>query len=61
MVELTSLANQPFHLLGSLINPNAVLAQCNFDISLAMCEHASVPLFLMGIMPSSGVAVVLRD
>ena len=61
MVELTSLAIQPFHLLSSLINPNVVLAWLNFDVSLAMCEPVVVPLFLMGIMPSLGVVVLLRD
>ena len=61
MVELTSLAVQASHLLGSLINPNQGFPWLNFDISLAMCESASVPLFLMGIMLSSGVEVFLRD
>ena len=58
--ELTSLAVQPIHLICSLINPT-VLAWLNFVVSLAMCEPASVPLFPMGIMLSSGVAVLLRD
>ena len=61
MVELTSLVVQDLHLLSSLINPNVVLAWLNFDISLAMSEPTSVTLFLVGIMPNSGVAVVLRD
>ena len=60
VVELTSSAIQPFHLLGSLINPNVVLAWLDFDIPLAMYEPASVPLFLVGIIPISGVAVLLR-
>ena len=60
VVELTSLASQPFHLLSSLINPNVVLDWMNFDISLDMCDPASVPLFLVGIMPRSGVVVLLR-
>ena len=55
---LSSLA---FHLLSSMINPNVVLGWLNFGIYLAMCEPTSVPLFLVGIMPSSGVAVLLRD
>ena len=59
--ELTSLAVQAFHLLCSLINSYAILAWLNFVMSLAMCEPASVPLFLVGIMPSSGVEVVLKD
>ena len=61
MVELTSLEVQASHLLGILINPNVVLAWLKFDMSLAMCEPVIVPLFLVGIMPSSGVEVVLRD
>ena len=61
MVELTCLEVQYSHLLGSLINPNVVLAWLNFDMSLAMCELDLVPLFLVGIMPNSGVAVLLRD
>ena len=61
MVELTSLAIQHFHLLGSLINPKVVLAWLNFDMYLAVCERAFVPLFLVGIMKISGVAVMLRD
>ena len=60
MVELNSLAIQPFHLFSSLINPNVVLVWLDFDTSLDMCELASVPLILVGVMPSSGVAVVLR-
>ena len=40
--------------------PNCVgLAECYY--TLTMCESASVPLFLEEIMPSSGVAVLLRD
>ena len=61
MVELTSLVFQPFELLSILINPNVVLAWLNFDMSLAMCEPIVVPLFIVGIMPKSGVEVVLRD
>ena len=61
VVEITSLTIQSFHLLSNLINPNVVLAWLNFDVSLAMCELVVVPLLLVGIMPSSGVAVVLRD
>ena len=60
MFELTSLAIQPFHLLSSLINPNVFFAWLNFDMSLAMCEPIVVPLFLMGIMPNMGVAVLPR-
>ena len=60
MVELTSLAIQPFRLLSSLINPNVVLAWLNFDVSLAMCEPVVVLVFFVGIMTSSGVAVLLR-
>ena len=59
-VELTGLAIQPLHLLSSLINPNVVLSWLNFDVPLAMCEPIVVPLFLVGIIPSSGVAVLLR-
>ena len=47
--------------LDSLINPNVVAWFDLFVVSLAMCESASVPLFLMGIMPSLGVAMLLRD
>ena len=61
VVELTSLAIQPFHLLSSLINPNVVLAWLDFDMSLVMREPVVVPLFLVEIMPSSGLAVLLRD
>ena len=61
VVELTSLAIQPFHLLSNLIKPNVSLAWMNFDMSWAMCEPAIVPLFLEGIMPSLGVEVMLRD
>ena len=61
VVELTSLAIQPFHLLSNLINPNVVLDWLNFDVSLAMCEPTVVPLLLVGIMPSSVVEVLLRD
>ena len=60
MVDLTGLEIQPVHLLGSLINPNVVLARLNFDMSLTVCESAIVPLFLVGIMPSLGVVVLLR-
>ena len=59
LVELTSLA---VSLSSSLIadKPNyAGLAE--FCVSLAMCESSIVPLFLVGIMPNSGVAVLLRD
>ena len=52
MAELTSLVVQPFHLLSILINPNLVLAWLNFGVSLAMCDPAIVPLFLVGIIPS---------
>ena len=31
----------------------------NIDKSLAMCDYASVPLFLVGIMPNLGVVVLL--
>ena len=58
VVELTSLVVQASHLLSIPINPIVVLSWLNFDISLAVCEPASVPLFLVGIMPSSGVVVV---
>ena len=62
VIELvTILAIQPFHLLGSLINPNIVLALLDFDMSLAMCDISIVPLFLVGIMPILGVAMLLRD
>ena len=61
VVELTSLSIKPFHLLSSLINPNVVLAWLDFDMFLAMCEPVVVPLFLMGIMHSLGVAVLMRD
>ena len=50
VVELISLAVQAFHLLSSLINPNVVLVWLDFDMSLAMCEFVSVPLFLVGTM-----------
>ena len=40
--------------------PNCVgLAECY--CTLAMCESASVPLFLEEIVPSLGVVVLLRD
>ena len=61
VVELIGLTIQPFHLLSIPINPNVVLAWMDLDTSLAMCESASVPLFLVGIMPISGVEVLLRD
>ena len=61
MVELTSLEIPPFHLFSILINPNVVLAWLDFDMSLDMCELASVSLFLMGMIPSSGVTVLLID
>ena len=61
VVELTSLAIQLFQLLSILIKPNVVLAWLDFNMYLAMGEPAVVPLFLVGIMPISGVAVVLRD
>ena len=61
VVELTRLAVQASHLVVSLINPNVVFAWLNFDIYLVMCDPSSVPLFLVGIMPSLMVAVVLRD
>ena len=52
------------HLLGCFPlqpdKPNGVdLAECY--CALAMCESASVPFFFEEIMPSLGVAVLLRD
>ena len=61
MVEITILAIQPFHPLGILINPKVVLAWLNFDMYLAVCEPAFVPLFLVGILTRLGVEMVLRD
>ena len=61
VVELTSLAIQLFQLLSILIKPNVVLAWLDFNMYLAMCEPAVVPLFLVGIMPISGVEMLLRD
>ena len=60
MVDLTSLAIQPFHLFSILINPNVVLSWLDFDMYLAMCEPPSVPLFLVGIIPNLGVAMLMR-
>ena len=61
VVDLKSLAIQPFHLLRSLINPNVVLDWLDFDMSLATCEPVVVPLLFVGIMPNSGVAMLLND
>ena len=61
VVELTSLEIQPFHLLSILINPNVDLDWMNFDVYLDMCEPGVFPLLLVEIMPSSRVAVLLRD
>ena len=58
VVELTSLAILPFHFLRSLIKP--IADWLNLGMYLAMCDHV-VPFFLVEIMPSSRVAVVLRD
>ena len=52
------------HLLGCFPiqpdKPNCV-GLVVYYYTLAMCESASVPLFLEEIMPSSGVEVLLRD
>ena len=41
--------------------PSIVLAWLSVMAPLAMYESASVPLFLEEIMPSSGVALLLRN
>ena len=43
------------------LNENVFLAWLDFDMSLVMCEPIVVPLFLVGIMCSSGLVVLLRD
>ena len=42
-----------------MINPN-LFGLTEFDIPLAMCDPTSVPLFLVGIMPISGVGLASK-
>ena len=47
-------------LVSFVVGETQLCVGLTMDVCLAVCKYV-VPLFLMGIMPSSRVAVVLRD